>query len=359
MKLTCNPEELLKAVSIAYKIIPSHPIHPVYALIMVTARNGYLHLEAFNGQTTVRWAVNGAKIETEGEAAVNGKMLQTYCTRLKDDEELVISKEAQEKEEETTFLFLKGQSGKEAKLAVTDLEATMTLKDVDEEEAIGFSIESEFLEEGISRTKYATATDETKQILCGVCLNFDIDDSDTVELAATDGHRLAIVQINYDPDETKEDIINKEPQIVLPNEAINVLTYSMKQIEGVDDVAEMVEFSVDEHIIQCNLSEGMIKTRKLDGKYPDYSQLINRDTDSYETTVTLSRKELVEGLGFISSFAVDKNRLCYLTIDPIHDFCTVQAEDNQLGSAKANESAEVKGTRGVMGFNTKYFTECL
>lgn len=180
-----------------------------------------------------------------------------------------------------------------------------------------------------------------------------------MELAATDGHRLAVVQINYDPDETKKDIIDKEPQIVLPNESVNVLRYSMKQIEEADDVAEMVEFRVDEHIIQCNLSEGMIKTRRLDGKYPAYSQLINRDTDSYETTVTLSRKELIEGLEFISSFAVDKNRVCFLAIDPINDFCTVQAEDDQLGSAKANASAEVKGTSGEMGFNTKYLTECL
>ncbi|WP_198648916.1 hypothetical protein [Cyanothece sp. BG0011] len=58
-----------------------------------------------------------------------------------------------------------------------------------EEEIEQVSIEADDLIQAVEETKYAAATEMAKAILCGVCLNFDTDEENTVEFAATDGHR--------------------------------------------------------------------------------------------------------------------------------------------------------------------------
>ncbi|MFM6399718.1 MAG: DNA polymerase III subunit beta, partial [Planktothrix sp.] len=77
---------------------------------------------------------------------------------------------------------------------------------------------AEALKSGIKGALFATATDETKQILTGVHLKIN---SNTLELAATDGHRLAVVETSIQGFKKNKETENTEPlQFTLPAKSL-------------------------------------------------------------------------------------------------------------------------------------------
>lgn len=68
------------------------------------------------------------------------------------------------------------------------------------------------LTEGLKGALFAASSDETKQILTGVHLT---GTADSLEFAATDGHRLSVVETILPPKTNEED--EAEETIEVPN----------------------------------------------------------------------------------------------------------------------------------------------
>lgn len=346
MDISCIPTGLIKAVSLANKVIPNNPTHLILLNVILKAEPEILKVEAFNGQIAMSWTVRDANINTPGEVAVNCKDFLTLLNSLKDEVAITLSADEE-------YLHLKSQKGKEAKFAKGDIEEMPWIDSLTEEEIEQVSIEADDLIQAVEETKYAAATEMAKAILCGVCLNFDTDEENTVEFAATDGHRLARTRVLYEPSEN-----TPENKLVMPTETLTLTTYALKQMETSEEIAEMVTISFDESKIQVDFSEGFIRSRKLDGKYPDYEMLINGDDFSLDCT--FNRKQLLEALKFIDTFAVGKDSLCFIDFDPEEKKCTLRSKENTTGSAEDTlEVEDINGQAQSLGFNSNYLKQCL
>jgi DNA polymerase-3 subunit beta len=141
---------------------------------------------------------------------------------------------------------------------------------------------------GLASTLFATSADETKRILTGVHLT---SDRDRLEFAATDGHRLAVVQTGFlDADEppVTSDTVTTNLEVTIPARALRELERMLnQQTEG----AIAVKFDQSNMIFQS--ANQILISRLLDGSYPNYRQLI---PNRFERQVTLERKLFLSAL---------------------------------------------------------------
>jgi len=125
---------------------------------------------------------------------------------------------------------------------------------------------------------FAAAQNDVRYYLNGVCF-LSRKGTNTLNLVATDGHRLAWNQI---------DMLESSPcEFILPNKAVNLLMSILS-----DSVENEVTIFVGERQVEFTLSDGTILDSKLvDGKFPDFETVIPLES-SIKYQVTFKKDDL-------------------------------------------------------------------
>jgi DNA polymerase-3 subunit beta len=110
----------------------------------------------------------------------------------------------------------------------------------------------------LSSTAYAMAIGDPRFYLNGVCFDFT---GETLNVVATDGHRLALDCLDMKTD--------NDLQVIIPVKAVIELQKSIGNNE------EIIEISISENEFQAKITDNLvIRTRLIDGKFPDYHGVI-------------------------------------------------------------------------------------
>ncbi len=343
MKLVCSQSDLNTHLSLVSRAVPSRPTHPVLGnvLLVADAQKGRVSLTAFDLSLGIHTSFN-AEVSEGGKITLPAKLLNDIVSRLSEGE-ITLSAEANKGEEESSLATLTSASGKFQIRGMSAAEFP-ELPKVEDGEALMLPIA--VLTEGLKGCLFAASTDETKQVLTGVHLT---GTPESLEFAATDGHRLAVVEAELENLEVK--IQNLEP-VTIPAKALRELERMLAMRQETDSVA----FTVDEGQVVFELGDQRLTSRKLDGAYPAYQQLIPRQ---FSRTVTMERKRLLSSLERVAVLADQKNNLVKFTIagDTGQLLLAVEAQD--LGNARESMPAEITGESGDIAFNVKYLMDGL
>lgn len=328
MKLTCNQSDLIQHLTIAGRAVSSRPSHPVLANILLEALENRVSVTGFDLSLGIKTSFH-CPVEQPGAVTIPAKLLTDIVAKITEDEITIAV-------EDTGMVHLETCTGKYSVMgmAPTEFPALPTLG---KNEPVALPLES--LSEGLRRTVFASSTDETKAVLTGVHLR---STAESLEFAATDGHRLAVVSI----ENTAE---CQEFELTLPSRAIKELE-RMASGKG-EDI--LLFFEDGQAIVQRG--EQCLTSRTLDGQYPQYNQLIPKQ---FELNFTVDRKLFVSALERIAVLADQKNNLVRLGIrDDQSVVLSVQTQD--LGSGKESLPAQVSGGEIDIAFNVKYLMEGL
>jgi DNA polymerase-3 subunit beta len=204
---------------------------------------------------------------------------------------------------------------------------------------------------GLAATLFATSADETKRILTGVHLTAT---SDRLEFAATDGHRLSVLQTGFlDADEppVTGDTVTTNLEVTIPSRALRELERMLnQQTEG----AIAVKFDSANMIFQS--ANQILISRLLDGSYPNYRQLI---PNQFERKVTLERKLFLSALERIAVLADQKNNIVKITIDSTGQEISLSVEAPDVAAGRESLPAQVSGEAVEIAFNVKYLLDGL
>ncbi len=192
---------------------------------------------------------------------------------------------------------------------------------------------------------FAASGDETKQVLTGVHLTKTVD---CLEFAATDGHRLAVVQTPLEEVESASGGFN----VTIPARALRELERMMATKQNI----ETITLHVDDSQVIFEMGEQRLTSRKLEGAYPTYNQLIPK---SFERSLVLDRKQLIRCLELVAVLSDQKNNLVKFSLDSENDRLSLAVESPDLGSAKESMAAEIQGESGDIAFNVKYLMDGL
>src|SRR5262249_56335948 len=108
--------------------------------------------------------------------------------------------------------------------------------------------------------------------------------NEKMQMAATDGHRLALTSIpNLQP-------VNNLPgnvSVIIPRKALQELS---KLTAGSDEV---IEFANDDNHLYFKLGQRLLTTRKLTGQFPNYEMVLPKNNDK---TVPMNAERLAQAI---------------------------------------------------------------
>jgi DNA polymerase-3 subunit beta len=221
---------------------------------------------------------------------------------------------------------------------------------VESGEAAKLSVDA--LVEGLRGTLFATSNDESKQVLTGVHLRVQ---PDGLEFAATDGHRLAVVNTantatSGEPGGLGEGVEGFE--VTIPARALRDLE-RMVTVRGTE---ESIALYFDQGQTVFQWGDQYLTSRTLDGQYPNYQQLIPRQ---FERQVTIDRKGFVSALDRIAVLADQKNNVVKLTLNEEQQQVTLSVEAQDVGKGQESFPAQISGGSLEIAFNVKYLMDGL
>ncbi|MBL1208762.1 DNA polymerase III subunit beta [Geminocystis sp. GBBB08] len=349
MKIVCSQVDLKNNLSLVSRSVPSRPTHPILSNVLLVAdkAKNCVTLTGFDLSLGIRSSFS-AEVEESGMITLPSKFLNDIISRLPDGE--VSLSYDEEDLEDNPLVAIDSLSGKFQLRGVSGDEFP-ELPTIEKKESFLLPISA--LIEGLKGTLFSASTDETKQVLTGVHLTRHLN---ILEFAATDGHRLAVVKTTEESsDEDTETGVSDEQNfsLTIPSRALRELEKMLSS--GKEN--EAVALYVDNGQLVFELGNQHLTSRKLEGGYPNYNQLI---PTKFERKMIVDRKRVIEGLERVSVFADQKNNLVKFKLDPDNNQVILSVEAKELGNAKESFSVEIYGDGAFeIGFNIKYLMEGL
>jgi DNA polymerase-3 subunit beta len=343
MKLICSQGDLSSNLSLVSRAVPSRPTHPVLAniLLQADAETNQVSLTAFDLSLGIRSSFSAEVLES-GAIALPAKLLVDITSRLPEGE-ITLDDQSGDAGGEGILVTLKPKSGR-YQVRAMGAEEFPELPVIENAEAI--TLTTAALIEGLKGSLFATSSDETKQVLTGVHLTLK---QDTLEFAATDGHRLAVLETtNERPVEGSEQV-----EVTVPAKALREL---QRMLGHNSTSEETVAVYLDQGQVVFAWQNQRLTSRTLEGQYPAYRQLIPRQ---FERQVTLERKQFISTLERIAVLADQKNNIVKVSIDNANQEITLSCEAQDVGSGTESMPAQISGEDIDIAFNVKYLMEGL
>lgn len=349
MKLVCSQSDLSTHLSLTSRAVPKSPTHPVLAnvLAIADAQTNRVSLTAFDLSLGIRTSFSALVLQA-GAIALPAKLLNDIVSRLGEGE-ITLEKQSST-ESEITLVHKSGRYQIRATLADEFPELPVI------EDAQKTLLQADALIEGLRGSLFATSTDETKQVLTGVHLTIK---QDGLEFAATDGHRLAVVETTNDSPEAQKKPSEWQREHK-SNLEVTVPARALRELERMlafsNSPSEPVSLYFDRGQAVFEWQNQRLTTRTLEGQYPAYQLLIPQQ---FQRELILERRQFLSALERIAVLADQKNNLVKLSIDSAAQQITLSVEAQDIGSAVESIPAQVSGEDLDIAFNIKYLMDGL
>lgn len=325
MKISVVQENLNKALSIATRVIPSRPSLAVLSNVLLKTEASRLVLAATNLELAIVAKV-GAKIETEGNVTVPGRLLAELVGSLNNDKLQLISADNNLRIKSTGVdSLLNGISADEFPVIPT-IKAKAKLK-----------IPAGQLAQALSEVVVASASDEARPVLNGVLFKLE---GDSLILAATDSYRLAEAKVIVKAD--------KAISVIVPVRAAQELIRLLANESG-DATIELAD-----NEIVFTVGETSLISRLIEGKYPDYAQIYPTD---FKTQIVIDRQDLIKTVRVAALFARENANTIKLSVEKGNFLITSNA--SEVGENTSQITAKVRGDDMSIQLNARYLLDAL
>jgi DNA polymerase-3 subunit beta len=201
MKFTVSSSALLQLLSTTGKIISSKNTLPILDYFLLELSGGELRATASDLETTFIGSIKVESVDKEGLIAAPAKLM---LDSLKEFSEQPITIETNESTWEIKLTWKTG----EATIPGTSGQSYPAVQALDVDKN-NLTIAAETLEEGISKTIFATADDELRPVMNGVFINIE---PEKVTFVATDAHKLVRYSAEVASETTASFILPKSRQ---------------------------------------------------------------------------------------------------------------------------------------------------
>ena len=197
------------------------------------------------------------------------------------------------------------------------------------------------LVEGLRQVVRAASTDDARPLLTGVLVTAE---EGSIRLVATDSYRLALRDLR----DTKA--IPDTAEILVPARALSELQ-RLPGIGGSDETGG-VSVSAGSHEVTFKVGSVEIRTRLLDGSYPDYRQLIPSE---YPNKLHVGKESLLGALRRVRLLVRDNTTPVRLSMRQGGVDLTVVSQE--VGEASETVDGDFTGEDLVIAFNPSYLID--
>src|SRR5215470_4572599 len=326
LRITCAKDELVEGLALVGRAVSNRTAIQILSGILLEAREGELRLAATDMELSLRATVP-AQVEGDGAVVLPGRTLVDIA-RLLPGEDVTIEHRAVE-----SVVHVDSGSASYT-LHTYNAEDFPRLPEFTEAET--FVVDREALLETIGRVARAASRDEARPVLTGVLVQFT---GDKLVMAATDSYRLAVK-------ETALAATAPELEAIVPSRALQELS----RIPGDGDE---IAVGVQENQVLFSVGGVWLTTRRIDGQFPNYRQLL---PETFEHELTVPRGELLD---VVRRAAVMIQRATPLQLRFADGELTVVARTQEVGESRESLPVSFTGDPLEIGFNADFLRDGL
>ncbi len=334
IKLTIERAILLKALGHIHSVVERRGTIPILSNVKLEAEAGLLKLTATDMDIAVMEQVP-TQIEMEGATTVSAHTFYDIVRKLPDGAQIEIAGN----DDNTQVKIKSGTSKFSLSCLPVDDFPIMSEEDL----AHHFTISAAECKALVDKTRFAISTEETRYYLNGVYLHATEDDGTGVLRAvATDGHRLARIQIGL-PDGAQE-----IPGIIIPRKTIGEL------IKLIEESEDSIQISLSDTKIKFVCGNAVLVSKLIDGNFPDYDRVIPTENDKI---MEVDGKVFAQAVDRVSVISSEKSRGIKLALDT--GKLTLSASAAEQGSASETLEVTYSADPVDIGFNSRYLLDMM
>jgi DNA polymerase-3 subunit beta len=325
MEIRVKRDEFLAELLPMQGIVERRTTIPVLSHLLLSAKGNRIEVAATDLDVSLRSSAP-AEVGREGSLAVQAKkFIEIVRAMVAEELKIVV-------EEERGLVV----SGGKARFRIHGLPAadfpTLPTVEARPEIEIPFSLFRRLT----SKVLFAVSSEESRFQLSGALLKLH---AKKIELVATDGHRLAVIEAPL------ADAAGDET-VLVPRKALQELV----RMEGEGNL----RFRRGEHHLHFALGTREMTSRILDGTFPDYERVVARNNDK---KVVCNRKALADAVQRVSLMTGDRNR--GIRLDFTAGEIGIAAANPDLGDASEAVPCEYAGPAIKIGLNPDYVVQFL
>ena len=324
LKISVPREELTRQLGVVARAASTRTTVQVLAGLLLRAGEGRLELAATDMEISLRSSLE-ASVESEGAVVVPSKLLADLVRLLPADEVSI-----EHRSGEGVVEVVSGAAT--YRLHTYNAEDFPRLPDASTVERM--SVDADAVLETASRVSRAASRDESRPVLTGILVRFE---GEKLIMAATDSYRLAVK-------ETTMGSGGPDLDAIVPARALGELTRIAQSGGG-------LEIGVLENQVIFTTDGILLTTRRIEGQFPNYRQLL---PETFEHELTLPREELLEVVRRVSVMA---QRNAPIRLRFAEGELTVSAQTQDVGEARETMPAPYAAEPLEIGFNPDFLRD--
>ena len=307
MKLLTSQSDLSHLLKTVARAVSAKPSHPILAGVLMNASAGVLKATGYDLELGITSAIE-ASVETAGSVVVPYRTLLELTSRM-----------------EATEAISLAIDGTQLRLTSTSGSYSLTVEDAaDYPQLPAVAVSDDYTDlSALAAVLPAASSDAAKQVLTGVHMHAALGN---LRMAATDGHRLSIVNIES----------TALFSAIIPARCLAL-------------IKQPAAIAFDNQHVSLTFVDGTtIISRTLAGTYPNVQQLI---PETFDYSITINRVQLLNALQRVAVIGTN-----VIKLDAQSKTLTLSAE---VDANSGIESISITGSLPLLAFNPIYLIDGL
>ena len=329
MDFYITKEEVVKSINLTLGVVEKRQTLPILSNVLFEVDESSLKLTATDLESEISTTSTISNFKSGGKITAPARKLSDLCRLMPDLAEIHFFLDGDNLKIET-------ESGK-YNLSTLPSEDFPVFETEDAQSQINIS--SQNLKNLITKTSFAMGNQDWRHYLNGLYMM--IDDK-VITTVATDAHRLAMATSSLN------EASSESTSGIVPRKSINEIG------KLVGDESENVVIQLGQTSIAANVSGTTFVSKLIEGKFPDYEQVIPSGESSL---LVVDRKNFSESLSRVSVLSSEKYK--GVRIITKKDSLNISANNPEKEQGEENLSCEYQGEEIDIAFNVNYLQEIL
>ena len=327
MEISIKKEDIVSALNTTLGVVEKRQTLPILANVLFEVDESTFKLTATDLESEVTTSGPLSKIKSSGKTTTSAKKLNELCRLIPDGEEINLSLSGEK-------LNIKTTNGKYSLSTLPS--SDFPVFDVDTGD-LPLIIPAKDLKELITNTSFAMGNQDWRHYLNGLYLSIN---GGEITAVTTDAHRLAVANLASQSDISFSGII--------PRKSINEMAKFLSD-EGGD-----AKLKINEASLELAVGDLIFKSKLIDGKFPDYQQVIPSGESS---VLEINVKDFSETLSRVSVLSSEKYK--GIRLITANDGIRISANNPEQEEAEEFFPATYNGEELDIAFNVTYLQEIM
>jgi DNA polymerase-3 subunit beta len=327
MELVVRKTELLRELQLFQGIVERKNTIPILANVLIEAEGGNLRMLATDLEVALRSRC-AATVGKQGSLTLPAKKLYEIVKALPETDVRI--------EEDKNGVKVAAERF-DSRIQTLPREDFPTLP-----EASGTAramLPRSALREMVAKTQYAITGEDTRYFLNGAKF---VLRPENMSLVATDGHRLALVEVTHSTG------VLEEVSVILPKKTLLELGKLLMESDG------DIHFESGENHLFFEVGDRVLISRMIDGQFPAYERVIPKGNDK---TIEFERERLTSAVKRVALLSNERSRAVKFEVGK--NKVEVTSSSSEFGEAHEQLPVDYAGQALTISFNAQYVLDFL